>query len=540
MTLPDRGLAGEAAGPGLGPVTAGPNPGLETGLAPNGALDLAPDPGLSAADSNNELVILYHLQRAEELEVTGPDAQSAMRRELGIDHLSWQKLTADLGSRGVLRQARGHTTRLDLKHLLGAADRPFVTPRLLEAAEERQPGFTGEANQLRALRQVPAEAETTKTEPEPAPAAAVPGPPSRRPDRPIPAPKPARPATIPAAVKPSKPAKADTPAAYTEAERQRARNIVALYRKFSRIANVSLPADTVHRLIRPLDRWEYTTEGVNPPVHYLTRQALGSLVRLKLSEPPTPARSIHRDRESITIRVEGEPLRGRDLLTMLKIESQYPRNLVRQELEGGPKPVSKTTVAARALREAKDAYAEAGDVLTDSQTVVLSNMTRYKSHSQLCRGLETTSGRLNELLQPLRERIGVEYNPGNPDSYIQLTLVALALGIAEIDDLPKASERQVAGLEETDSELLAKYYSFDPAERESVREGRTETALSVMWSRLYRKIGINGHGRDSRYDAILYAVRNDIFKLPPAAAVEAMLRSGPPDQDRVPDSPDLS
>jgi|GEM_PF-6710454 len=479
MTLPDRGFAGEAAEP---------------------AFDLTPDPSLNPDDSNRERVILYHLQHTKDLEVTGPDAQSVMRRELDIDHLSWQRVRADLGARGVLRQARGHRTSLDLKHLLGAADRPFVTPRLLGAVEERQPGFNEETNQLRALRQKPAEVE-----------------PPRPTGRPAPARQPAKP---PARHAPA-PAKADTPAAYSDAERQRARDIVGLYRKLSRIAEVPLPADAIHRLIEPLDRWEYTTEGVNPQVHYLTRQALGSSVKLKLSEPSTPVRSVHKDKESIAIRVEGEPLRGRDLMTLLKIESQYPRHLVRQEMEDRQTARPPRNETADEFRETKDVYLQDGDVLTDRQTVVLGNMARHNSQGQLVDALETTPAALNEVLRPLRARAGIEYNPGNPDSYIQLTLIALALKVADVDHLPKASKREIDNLKEADLELLSKYYSFDPAERAAVREGKSDTSISLMWSRLYRRIGIGG--RDSRHQAMLYAVRNDILQLPDASAIKEML-----------------
>src|SRR5665213_233647 len=115
---------------------ANPGVGFETVPPLNGVIDLTPDPNLEPGDSNSELAILYHLQQGEDLEVAGAEAQSLMRRELGMDHGAWQKTTATLVPRGIL-QIRKHSTSLNLKELPRAIGQPFMTCLLYTSPSPR-------------------------------------------------------------------------------------------------------------------------------------------------------------------------------------------------------------------------------------------------------------------------------------------------------------------------------------------------------------------------------------------------------------------
>ena len=480
---------------------ASPGVGFETAPPLNGVIDLTPDPNLEPGDSNNELVILYHLQQGEDLEVAGADAQSLMRRELGMDQGDWQKTVTTLVPRGIL-QVRKHSTSLNLKDLPRAIGQPFMTPRLIEAAQERQPGFGEAVEQTVALRREP-------------PRARPPAPINRSQSR-------ARPARAATAKGPSaSAAERDTTLSPTEAERQRTSHIIGLYRKMLGIAEVPLPAVAVNRLLKGLPGWEYTTTGTTPQTHYLTRQAMDASVELKMPVALTPERKVTKGKDGITIAIEDDPVRGKDFIALLRIEGQYPYSFLRQEIEARRNRAPSPNEAADKFRETEGIYLRYGDVLTDRQAVALSYMTRYGSHRELAEALEIPQEELRQLVEPLRDKAGIESTNGSSDPYVGLTLVALALGEANVDHLPKALKGQIGSLKPDEVELLAHYYSFDPEERKAVREKRSQTAIEVMWSRVYKKIGIEG--KDSRYSAVLYAVRNGILQLPDPSAVKEML-----------------
>jgi DNA-binding MarR family transcriptional regulator len=478
------------------------NPGIGFEAAPplNGAVDLTPDPNLEPGDSNNELVILYHLQQGEGLEVDGAEAQSLMRRELGMDQGAWQKATATLVPRGIL-QVRKHSTSLNLKDLTRAIGQPFMTPRLIEAAEERQTGFGEAVDQTVALREASAKAEWL---------ARMTRPPSR--------PRPAKKSAAEAPTAPDQPERALSP---SEAERQRISHIIGLYRKMRGIAEVPLPAVAINRLLKDLPGWEYTTRGTTPQTHYLTRQAMHAAVKLKMPVASTPERNVSRDRNGITIAVEDDSVRGKDMMALLRIEGQYPYHILRREIEARRDSAQSSNEAANRFRETQGIYLRDGDVLTDRQAVVLSYMTHCGSHLELAETLEIPQGELRELVQPLRDQLGIESTNGSYDVYIGLTLVALALREASVDHLPKALKGQISNLKPDEVELLAHYYSFDPEERQAVREKRSQTAIEVMWSRIYKRIGIEG--KDSRYSTVLFAVRNGILQLPDPSTIKEML-----------------
>ncbi|HZL08342.1 MAG TPA: hypothetical protein VFC50_04065 [Candidatus Dormibacteraeota bacterium] len=480
---------------------ANPGVGFETVPPLNGVIDLTPDPNLEPGDSNSELAILYHLQQGEDLEVAGAEAQSLMRRELGMDHGAWQKTTATLVPRGIL-QIRKHSTSLNLKELPRAIGQPFMTPRLIGAVEERQPGFGEAVEQTVALRREP-------------PRASRPAPTNRPSSR-------ARPARAATAKDPTASAtERDTTLSPTEAERQRTSHIIGLYRKMLGIAEVPLPAVAVNRLLKGLPGWEYTTRGTTPQTHYLTRQAMHASVELKMPVALTPERKVIKDKDGVTIAIEGDAVRGKDLIALLRIEGQYPYRFLKREVDAKRNRAPIPNEAADRFRETEGIYSRDGDVLTDSQAVALSYMTRYGSHRELAEALEIPQEELRELVQPLRDKADIESTNGSSDPYVGLTLIALALREANVDHLPKALKGQISSLKPDEVDLLAHYYSFDPEERKAVREKRSQTAIDVMWARVYKKIGVDG--QYSRHQAVLYAVRNDILKLPEPSEIKEML-----------------
>lgn len=303
-------------------------------------------------------------------------------------------------------------------------------------------------------------------------------------------------------------------------ERQRGRYILGLYKRLREIPEVPLPPKTVNRLISRLPGWEHTIEGVDPEIHYLTRQALHASVKLRLPEP-SPLRDISRAINSLTIKVEDDHVRGRDLLSLLMVESQYPRHLLRREMKAKenerPTPPPPTGLAIK-FRETKGIYLQEGDVFTDTQTVVLSGMTRNSFQGELADDLGIKSEELGELLKGLCVQAGIPSRRGSSDSYIELMLVAMALEVANTDHVPKSRQANIDNFKPDERELLTKYYSPDPDERAAVRADRSKNALSLVWSRIYKKIGTEGP--HSRYEAVLYAVKNDMLRLPDASTLK--------------------
>ena len=304
-------------------------------------------------------------------------------------------------------------------------------------------------------------------------------------------------------------------------ERHRARYLVGLFKKLQPVAEVPMPAQAINKFLGGLP-WEYTTEGVNPQTHYLTRQAMSSSVELKPLEL-APARSIERDDSSLRVKIEGDSPRGKDLMTVVRLESQYPYHLLGQDMESGPDLTPQSDEAAAKFREADGIYLQDGDVLTDKQAVVLSYMTSYGSRGKLIEALGATPGEFDRLVQPLCDRLGIETGRSNSDAYIEMTLVAMALEAADVDHLSKAPKGEVEGLRPHEVDLLAKYYSFDPEERRAFRESKTANTLLASWSEVYQKISMESRGQDSRHAAVLYAVRNDILELPDASTIREML-----------------
>jgi DNA-binding NarL/FixJ family response regulator len=299
------------------------------------------------------------------------------------------------------------------------------------------------------------------------------------------------------------------PITVPEGPEKRGQYIIQLYEALGRAPDVPLPAVIVCNLLERLPSWDLTTEDPNrrSQVHYLSRNVMDSTVKLELSTRPTASRSVHRDKGSITIRV-ADAIRGRDLRTLIEIESQIPA----QEKCQFPKD------GAAKFRETKGVYAE-GESLTDRDILVLGYTTHASSTSELAKNLEITRKALNKILHPIMERVGIPKTPRTSiDSYIYLTLVAVAIGVADIKPLPGSLKDELDNLTKKEREVLTGYFSPDPLKAQAVRDNNSSNTISVMWSNLCQKIGASG-----KHEAALIAVKQGILELPDAAVIKQKL-----------------
>ena len=135
-------------------------------------------------------------------------------------------------------------------------------------------------------------------------------------------------------------------------------------------------------------------------------------------------------------------------------------------------------------------------------------MTRCDSFDKLAAAVGTSGSTISRVVKPARERLGLESN-------IDLMLLAIARGIADIDHVPGGMTAYVSP---KDRELLREFYSTDP----EVRESRRAKPLfdASRWSRMYDKLdGLchDGQGnpiRANRHWMVLYALKDDVIELP--------------------------
>jgi DNA-binding CsgD family transcriptional regulator len=279
------------------------------------------------------------------------------------------------------------------------------------------------------------------------------------------------------------------PITVPEGPEKRGQYIIQLYEALGRAPDVPLPAVIVCNLLERLPSWDLTTEDPNrrSQVHYLSRNVMDSTVKLELSTRPTASRSVHRDKGSITIRVADA-------------KCQFPKD------------------GAAKFRETKGVYAE-GESLTDRDILVLGYTTHASSTSELAKNLEITRKALNKILHPIMERVGIPKTPRTSiDSYIYLTLVAVAIGVADIKPLPGSLKDELDNLTKKEREVLTGYFSPDPLKAQAVRDNNSSNTISVMWSNLCQKIGASG-----KHEAALIAVKQGILELPDAAVIKQKL-----------------
>jgi hypothetical protein len=303
----------------------------------------------------------------------------------------------------------------------------------------------------------------------------------------------------------------------TTDRQQRAQYADGLYKALARSPRMPIPDKHVGRILRHFDGWDYKVEGEYPRVSFLIRQAVDSSVELHFSQPPTPTHNIRRDEKSLTIRAENDHIRGWDFMTLIEIERQYPTKRSRNlEVNATQDKDDQSSAAIKYRESAGVLYKD--EVLTDTEAVVLSCMTYCSSRKILAEELEVQIAELRDkILYPLCDKFRIKkIKKSSPDTYIELMLVGISLGVANVDHVQKAFQSELDDLTESDSEVL-KYYSSDPEDRKAFRAKYTEDALTKRWSNLYKKLNV-----DDRHEAVLYAVNNGILQPPDTSKIRRL------------------
>lgn len=306
----------------------------------------------------------------------------------------------------------------------------------------------------------------------------------------------------------------ESPAAdLVSAEQHRAMRLVRLYDLFQRAPETPLSDTMLNRLLERIDGWEYAAEPdeLGQPVHYLTRQVLDASLQFKLPDKSTPIRSVHRDKESITLRIAGDAIRGKDVLKLLRVESQYPYEMT--QMTAPDRSAMELIERAKAeFANTGKAYLNEGDWLTDTQIVVLRYMTHFPSNSHLAEAFGITANTLQTVLKPLYDHYNISPTPGQPHQYVELMLHAIALGIASIDHIDPVRDSELNSLTPSEKDVYINYYSGNTEERQRVRKAKTSTAHNMIWGKIYKKVHTSGNG--ARHQAVLKAVKKGVLRLP--------------------------
>ena len=305
-------------------------------------------------------------------------------------------------------------------------------------------------------------------------------------------------------------------------ERIRRQRILNMYRSLrSQNEDAPIPESVIDQMLRRFPEWDYYRDPDTPQVHYLTRKVIDSSVPLRLRAPETAERSLHRDTGSLTVRVNDSSVRVKDMQTVFQIEAQYPSHFVRSEIEARQTGKQYPSKLLAEFRNTTGEYINEGDLFTDREAFILRCTASFGSPYKLAVALSISPIELNKLVRPIRELAGIKFVAGKPDSYIELTLLALALGYANTNHLPKPLKHEQDSLTPSEEEVMIYDFSFDPKQRQAFRQRRSANSITSAWSKIYRKLNIRG--KEAKHEAVLHAVKAGFLQLPDAKELQARL-----------------
>lgn len=283
-----------------------------------------------------------------------------------------------------------------------------------------------------------------------------------------------------------------------------------LHRRLGRVASASLPLKTINGILDlHFPDWEYRDERVGKQqISFLQRKMTDSLINVAIPEPKTSRQSIYKSNAHLALIIEDE-VRGHDLRYLIRLEQRYRIHTRQREAAG----VAILSPRAEEFRKAQHDYVNEDDPFTHKQAIALSLTTHHSSREEIAQALGVTQSSITKLLLAARERVNV--TSGGYEAYIELMMIAIALGIANIDHVPKGRTEMLEQSE--DRELLRGYYSPDPEKRAAVRRW-PPTALASRWSRIPGRLGLD---TKNRHAAVLFAIRDEILPLPDRATIEA-------------------
>jgi DNA-binding CsgD family transcriptional regulator len=269
-----------------------------------------------------------------------------------------------------------------------------------------------------------------------------------------------------------------------------------LYSSLGRIADQRIPDDAIKIALDHFPRWSFRRHTTlrNQAVCLLERPGINPLLALRPPAPPTPRRIVHKDRTKLTIVIP--EVQGSDMRYLIDIERQ---------LQEKPEPT--LDEATKALfeqaqvkyRQAGDKFLSEDDIFTDTETALIELTAHCGSSVELARAIGISKSTTYRKLVPVYERLGI-------DSYVDLTLIARALGMVQLDHIPSGKTEKLA---EKDKKLFEAWYSLDPKEQTAARNIPQSTA-GPRWSRLFSEMGVNG-----RHMAVLCALKDELIQ-PPA------------------------
>jgi hypothetical protein len=281
-----------------------------------------------------------------------------------------------------------------------------------------------------------------------------------------------------------------------------------LYGALGQIAGMKIPDRAINGILNHFPGWQYETvviggESSSKQVRFLRRQIMDSAVELQLVPQQDPRRKVWIGPEGLTIQVDDVTVS--DLRYLLHIEKRLFNFQPADEITiHSADKGSNFSGLAKEFRQAKDVRLNDDDLFTEKESVAMSLMTYCNNNEDLADILRTSGATISRLLRPVIERLGI--TSLGTTSTTDLTLIAVAAGVASIDHLPKGKTEV---LSDSDTDFLADYFGPDLEKQAELRSKPTSSGPRL--SRIYSKLGLQGpQGRL----AVLYAVRDEVIELP--------------------------